>query len=181
MFQSNLMIRMEENQIFVLDSENSKILYNPNDFIKDRYKDFKISECQTLFNNAFQYRSAGAVIHSHSINAVMATLIVDEDVTEFTCSHLEMIKGIRGHGYFDKLVVPIIENTAHECELADEMKNAMEKYPNSFAVLVRRHGVYVWGKDWIECKTHSEVYDYLFGLVVEMKKSGISMEYKKKM
>ncbi|KAF5822159.1 putative methylthioribulose-1-phosphate dehydratase, class II aldolase/adducin domain superfamily [Helianthus annuus] len=32
-------------------------------------------------------------------------------------THMEMIKGIQGHGYYDELVVPIIENTAHEREL----------------------------------------------------------------
>jgi methylthioribulose-1-phosphate dehydratase len=169
--------RMEESQIFILDGDTMKILYNPNDFVLDRYKDFKVSECHTLFQNAFE-KGAGAVMHSHSVNAVLATMI-NSEATEFTCSHLEMIKGIRGHGYFDKLVVPIIENTAHEHELCDEMKNAMTKYPGTFAVLVRRHGVYVWGKDWIECKTHVECYDYLFGLVVEMHKNGIKMEYKK--
>ncbi|KAJ0838494.1 putative methylthioribulose-1-phosphate dehydratase, class II aldolase/adducin domain superfamily [Helianthus annuus] len=32
-------------------------------------------------------------------------------------THMEMIKGIQGHGYYDELVVTIIENTAHEREL----------------------------------------------------------------
>lgn len=165
--------RLEEDHIFILDSKTQKVLYDPNEKVKIRYKDFKISECRSLFTNAFEYRNAGAVLHSHSINAVMATLVF-AGKSEFKCSHLEMIKGIRGHGYFDELVVPIIENTAFEHELCDEMKNTMEKYPNTFAVLVRRHGVYVWGKDWIEAKTHAEVYDYLFGAIVEMHKLGIA-------
>ncbi len=36
-------------------------------------------------------RDAGAVLHSHSLNAVLATLI-DESAKEFTVTHLEMIK-----------------------------------------------------------------------------------------
>ena len=40
---------------------------------------------------AFELRGAGAVLHSHSLNAVMATLI-DEDAREFKVTHLEMIK-----------------------------------------------------------------------------------------
>ena len=35
----------------------------------------------------------------------------------------------------------------------DEMAQAMKDYPDSCAVLVRRHGVYVWGKTWQEAKT----------------------------
>lgn len=49
--------------------------------------------------------------------------------------------------------VPIIENTARECELTDRLRAAIEAYPQANAVLVRRHGVYVWGKNWIEAKT----------------------------
>lgn len=58
-----------------------------------------------------------------------------------------------GHGFYSNCVVPIIENTARECELTDRLREAMIKYPEANAVLVRRHGVYVWGRTWIEAKT----------------------------
>ena len=48
----------------------------------------------------------------------------------------------------------------------------MQKYPKTRAVLVRRHGVYVWGDDWIQAKTHAECYDYLFEAAVRMKQLG---------
>ena len=38
---------------------------------------------------------------------------------------MEMIKGIQGHGYYDELVVPIIENTAHERELTEYLAAAV--------------------------------------------------------
>ena len=38
---------------------------------------------------------------------------------------MEMIKGIQGHGYYDELVVPIIENTAHERELTESLAAAV--------------------------------------------------------
>lgn len=40
-------------------------------------------------------------------------------------THMEMIKGIQGHGYYDELVVPIIENTAHERELTEALAEAV--------------------------------------------------------
>lgn len=40
-------------------------------------------------------------------------------------THMEMIKGIQGHGYYDELVVPIIENTAHERELTESLAEAV--------------------------------------------------------
>lgn len=55
--------------------------------------------------------------------------------------------------YDETLVVPIIENTPEEKDLKDRMARAMEEYPDSCAVLVRRHGVYVWGESWEKAKT----------------------------
>jgi methylthioribulose-1-phosphate dehydratase len=62
-----------------------------------------------------------------------------------------MIKGVRMGGmetalsYLDTLEVPIIENTPNEEDLKDSMADAMKQYPEAAAVLVRRHGIYVWG------------------------------------
>ncbi|KAI3761111.1 hypothetical protein L1987_51519 [Smallanthus sonchifolius] len=38
---------------------------------------------------------------------------------EFRINHMEIIKGIQWHGYYDELVVPTIENTAHDRELTE--------------------------------------------------------------
>lgn len=51
-----------------------------------------------------------------------------------------MLQGIEGHGFYGNCVVPIIENTARECELTDRMRQAIKDYPHANAVLVRRHG-----------------------------------------
>ena len=55
----------------------------------------QLSACAPLFMNAFEHRDAGAVLHSHSINALLATLISGD---ELRVTHLEMMKGIRGLG-----------------------------------------------------------------------------------
>jgi ribulose-5-phosphate 4-epimerase/fuculose-1-phosphate aldolase len=49
----------------------------------------------------------------------------------------------------------------------------MDAHPRTRAVLVRRHGVYVWGRDWREAKTQAEVYEYLFRAAVEMRRMGL--------
>jgi methylthioribulose-1-phosphate dehydratase len=56
------------------------------------------------------------------------------------------------------------------------MNQTMEDYPGTSAILVRRHGVYVWGETWQKAKTMTECYDYLFALAVEMKKCGLNPE-----
>ena len=150
--------RIAEDDIFELDHEGN-VLRSPDK------PGLKVSECSSLFYNAYRMRDAGAVLHSHSVHAVMVTLL-NRDV--FECTELEMIKGLAGHGYYDRVQVPIIDNTARECDLADRMAQAMEEYPRSHAVLVRRHGVYIWGRDWAHAKTQAECYHYLFEAAVRM-------------
>jgi len=72
-------------------------------------------------------------------------------------------------------VVPIIENTARECELTASLREAMRNYPKANAVLVKRHGVYVWGDNWIQAKTQAECYEYLFEAAVKLKGIGIDV------
>ncbi|KAI5605436.1 hypothetical protein BDE02_01G351600 [Populus trichocarpa] len=84
-----------------------------------------------------------------------------------------MIKGIQGHGYYDELVVPIIENTAYENELTDSLAKAIEAYPKTTAVLVRNHGIYIWGDSWISAKTQAECYHYLFDAAIKLHQIGL--------
>ncbi|XP_048730865.1 methylthioribulose-1-phosphate dehydratase-like isoform X2 [Ostrea edulis] len=84
-------------------------------------KKLKKSQCTPLFMCAYKMRDAGAVIHTHSKSAVMATLLYPG--TEFRITHQEMIKGIKKcksgqyYRYDEELVVPIIENTPFEEDL----------------------------------------------------------------
>lgn len=133
----------------------------------------ELSACAPLFLHAYRLRDAGAVIHSHSIAAMLATLLAPG--SELRISRLEMIKGIEGHGWHDELVVPILENVAHECDLADALEAAIREHPRTRAVLVRRHGLYVWGRDWRQAKAHAEVYDYVLDALVRARQLGIDL------
>ncbi|KAJ1679341.1 Methylthioribulose-1-phosphate dehydratase [Spiromyces aspiralis] len=165
--------RMEAQDLFVMDVATRRILRAPPPPSKE-------SACTPLFYNAYMMRNAMACIHTHSKHAVLATLLWPGK--EFRISHQEMIKGIRigsskeNLQFHDTLVVPIIENTAREEDLTRRMAQAIEKYPNTNAVLVRRHGVYVWGESWEKAKTMCECYDYLFELAMQMQQLGLDPE-----
>jgi methylthioribulose-1-phosphate dehydratase len=154
--------RLGPEDIFVLDSEG-QVVAEPG-------RGLKLSQCTPLFMAAYRQRGAGAVLHSHSIHAMVATLLFGR---EFRSQNLEMQKGIEGHGAFDTVAVPIIENTAHECDLAGALSDAIRDNPRSNAVLVRGHGVYVWGRDWVHAKTQAECYDYLFDAAARLRRLGI--------
>ena len=152
---------LQPDDIFVLNLQG-EVIEHPG-------KNLKCSECKPLFMHGYQLRNAGAVLHSHSINAMLATWLYD---THFKITNLEMQKGIDGMGAFDTLEVPIIPNTAREAELTDSLKEAILSNPKTHAVLVRGHGVYIWGKDWVQAKTQAECYDYLFESAVKLRQLG---------
>lgn len=164
--------RIEPRDLFVAAHPEGNVVSEPG-------RGLRMSQCAPLFFNAFRLRDAGACIHTHSQHAVMATLLWPG--REFRITHQEMIKGIRAAPgpqggslrYFDTLVVPVIENVPHERDLTESMAEAMRRYPNTHAVLVRRHGVYVWGETWQKAKTMCECYDYLFEIGARMKLAGL--------
>jgi methylthioribulose-1-phosphate dehydratase len=135
----------------------------------------KISECAPLFYNAYRTRDAGAVLHSHSIWAMLAARLFSPKGTasHFRTQGLEMQKGLRDKGCFDEVRIPIIPNTAREAELTDSMAEAMEAHRDVDAVIVAGHGVYVWGRDWGHAKTQAECLDYLFRAAVEAHRVGL--------
>ncbi|XP_038683405.1 probable bifunctional methylthioribulose-1-phosphate dehydratase/enolase-phosphatase E1 [Tripterygium wilfordii] len=157
--------RMEPEDLYLL-SANGFILSSPSPKPYP-YKLPKCSDCASLFLKAYDMQNAGAVIHSHGMESCIVTML-NPLSKEFRITHMEMIKGIQGHGYYDELVVPIIENTAYENELTDSFAKAIEAYPKTTAVLVRNHGVYVWGDSWISAKTQAECYHYLFDAAIKL-------------
>ena len=161
---------IEADDLFVLDETGAELSGPP------EHRGLKKSQCTPLFMAAYRMRGAGACIHSHSTNAVIATLLCG---SELKVTHLEMIKGIRNDStgamlrFDDTLVVPVIENTAFECDLTQSLEAALAAYPDTCAVLVRRHGVYVFGPTWQAAKAMAECYDYLFELYVKMRQIGL--------
>src|SRR6185436_17632934 len=64
--------RMAPEQMFTLSIDGS-VLRRPDD------PSLRPSECTALFMAAIRLRGAGAVIHSHSVQAVLATLLFDRE------------------------------------------------------------------------------------------------------
>ncbi|GME67617.1 unnamed protein product [[Candida] boidinii] len=160
--------RMVPENMFVLSLNSKNYLRTP--------EIYKPSACTPLFMSAYTMRNAGACIHTHSQNAVMVTLLFDK---VFEISSIEQIKAIPkitepgNLWYSDKLVIPIIENTEKEEDLTDSLQEAIREYPQATAVLVRRHGIYVWGETVWKAKIYNEAIDYLLELAVKMKQLNI--------
>lgn len=163
--------RLAPEDVFLLDAglQACRVLRAPGD------PSLRISECQPLFYNAYRLRDAGAVIHSHSVWAVLAARLAAAQghPDAFVSEGLEMQKGLRDKGCFDRVQVPIIPNTPREAELAESMAAAIVAHPDVDAVIVQGHGVYVWGRDWVQAKTQAECLDFLMRAAVESHRLGV--------
>jgi len=153
--------RVKPSDLFVVDRRDGKLVRVPKDH------SLKISECSPIFCAILNQRGAGSVMHSHALSAVLAAdLAGTRDRVIF--EGLEMLKGLSGSTNLDKHPVPVIYNTVHEPELETQMREVMGKpdYANTYAILVRDHGAYIWGKDVWETKRHAEIYHFLFEATV---------------
>jgi methylthioribulose-1-phosphate dehydratase len=158
--------RVKPSDLFVVDRRNSQVV------CASKNRSLKISECNPIFCAILNQRGAGSVMRSHALSAVLAAdLAQNRDRVIF--EGLEMLKGLSGSTNLDKHPVPVIYNTAHEPELESQMREVMGKsdYAKTYAILVRDHGAYIWGKDIWETKRHAEIYHFLFeATVARMKK-----------
>ena len=110
-------------------------------------------------------RGAGAVLHTHSI---WSTLLSDlhSGAGGLAISGYEMLKGLEGirtHEHSEWL--PILENSQDMMTLADKISDVLARHPAAHGFLLRRHGLYTWGKDLAQAKRHVEIFEFLLEVV----------------
>ena len=97
-----------------------------------------------------------AVYHTHSPLSVLASLMTGPGA-RFTASSLQMVKAMRGLKWSDTLELPIIENRDTEDAIAEDLEVAIRENPGVDALLIRGHGLYVWGPSWQAAKVMSTI------------------------
>src|SRR2546425_8345063 len=106
-------------------------------------------------------RGAGAVMHTHSVWSTLLSEAFAED-GQLCIEGFEMLKGLAGvrtHEHCESL--PVIENSQDMKALAWALEDALEKHPDCHGVLLRRHGLYTWGRDLSEARRHVEILEFL--------------------
>ena len=117
---------------------------------------------ETLLHIAVaKLRGAGAVLHTHS---VWSNILSDAHVSEggVTIEGYEMLKGLEGvstHEHSEWL--PVIENSQDMRSLAVSVEAMLGEHTNAHGFLLRRHGLYTWGRDLAEAKRHVEIFEFL--------------------
>lgn len=114
-------------------------------------------------------RSAGAVLHTHSIwGTVLSGTHARVGGVEVT--GYEMLKGlagVRSHEHSEWL--PILENSQNMKKLSNDVTELLERQPSIHGFLLRGHGLYTWGADLPEAKRHVEILEFLMEVLVRAK------------
>ena len=122
-----------------------------------------------LHTEIVKRRNAGAVLHTHS---VWATILSGSapDQAGLAIEGFEMLKGLDGvETHEHREWIPIIDNDQDMTRLARVVGDMLDKHPTAHAFLLRRHGLYTWGKTLAEAERHVEVFEFLFEALGRMK------------
>ena len=108
---------------------------------------------------------AGVVLHTHS---VWSTILSDLYAASgsLTLEGFEMLKGlsrVKTHQHCEQL--PIVENSQDYGPLSRAVVQALKAYPGCHGVLLRKHGLYTWGKNIEEATRHVEIFEFLFEVI----------------
>lgn len=106
-------------------------------------------------------RRAGAVLHTHSIWST----ILSDGATEdgLAIEGYEMLKGLDGVGTHEhREWLPILDNTQDWGAAVPQVEAMLAEQPDAHGFLIRRHGLYTWGRDLAEATRHVEILEFLF-------------------
>lgn len=115
---------------------------------------------ETLLHlSVVRLRGAGAVLHTHS---VWSNILSGASRDGISIEGHEMLKGLDGvttHEHREWL--PVIDNSQDMPRLAQAVEAALQAHSQAHGFLLRRHGLYTWGRDLAEAKRHVEIFEYL--------------------
>jgi len=104
------------------------------------------------------HTGAGAVVHVHTLSAVLAAHHWPHGVV---LRDLEMLKGIGRAAHGEDACLPVIDNDQDMLVLGDAFEKAYDRAAPVPVLLVARHGLYAWGRDLAQARHHTEIVDWL--------------------
>src|SRR5688572_2516787 len=147
--------RMHPRQILEIDNQG----------VMMRAAEGKPSAETLLHLEVIRSIGAGAVMHTHS---VWTTVLSDYHHADggFHIEGYEMLKGLEGvQTHEHREWIPVLDNNQDMSILAAQAKELFAAHSNIHGLLVRRHGMYTWGKDLATAARHVEILEFLMEAV----------------
>ncbi|MGG1311136.1 MULTISPECIES: methylthioribulose 1-phosphate dehydratase [Cohnella] len=113
----------------------------------------------------YRLTGAGAIFHIHSVY----NNLVSELFWERRAVPVEGVELIKAFNIWDEeavIDVPIVSNFADIPRIVPEVTERLN--PRIPGILLRKHGIYAWGRDAFEAKKHLEAFEFLFEYVYRL-------------
>jgi len=122
------------------------------------------SSAETLLHVvAARELNVGAILHTHSVwSTLLSNLYFEQG--HVLIEGYEMLKGLAGiDTHDDSFRLEIFENTQDIPHLAAQVRERLtdSASPLKYGYLIRRHGLYTWGRDLQEARRHIEIIEFL--------------------
>jgi methylthioribulose-1-phosphate dehydratase len=113
----------------------------------------------------YRLTDAGCCLHVHTVDNNLISELYG-DAGEITFQRQELIKAFGIWEEDGSITVPIVENYADLEKLSEAVAGVIK--PDTKAVLIRNHGITVWGKNAFEAKKHLEAFEFLFSYHIKL-------------
>ncbi|WP_110932546.1 methylthioribulose 1-phosphate dehydratase [Paenibacillus bouchesdurhonensis] len=150
----------------VTSSGKDKSIHTPEDFL---FVDAAGEPCETtklkpsaetlIHAKIYRMTGCGAIFHVHTVfNNVLSELYGDQGLVPV--QGIELIKGLGIWEENAAIEIPVLPNYADIPSIVKLVPGALNsEIPG---ILLRNHGIYVWGKNAFEAKRHLEAFEFIF-------------------
>jgi len=113
-----------------------------------------------------RYPGLGAVLHSHSPSAIVASRLFKDAVVLRDHELLKALQGITTHKC--EVAIPIFDNNQDIALLADEVEGYLtandEANTSCYGYIIAGHGLYTWGESVSDALRHIEALEFLLNI-----------------
>jgi methylthioribulose-1-phosphate dehydratase len=179
----NLSIRLEDNSFWITASGKAKGELTENDLLRLEL-DGTIAElpapdlkpsAETSIHQAIYalFPAARACYHVHSIEANLVSNFTPK--TLLPLPPLEMIKGFGIWEEQPNCAMPLFDNHLDVPKIGQAIRDRFHAAPPQIpALLIRNHGVTVWGRSAEEARNRIELAEFVFRYMVQARRCGLT-------
>jgi methylthioribulose-1-phosphate dehydratase len=122
----------------------------------------------------YLFPEAKVCYHVHSVEANLVSNFSNED--ELELPPVEIIKGLGIWEENPQVKLPLFTNYLHVPKIAEEIVDRFrENQPRVPALLIRNHGITVWGSSPLEARNRVESIEFIFRYMVAARQLGLSV------
>jgi methylthioribulose-1-phosphate dehydratase len=167
----NLSIRLEDDSFWITASGKAKGELTENELPAPDLK----PSAETSIHQAIYalFPEARACYHVHSIEANLVSNFTLEP--QLPLPPLEMIKGFGIWEEHPHCAIPLFDNHLDVPKIGQAIRDRFHAAPPQIpALLIRNHGVTVWGRSAAEARNRIELAEFVFRYMVQARRCGLT-------